>query len=552
MDKTPDSHRAFFAANMFLICSWMEWEGKGMARRILSLWLPRLPTDAHARRCPALRDRPLAAVAGERGRLILTAVNRAAEAAGVRPAMSLADARAIEPALTVFDAEPESDVRLLARIAAWCTRCTPWTAPDGADGVVLDVTGCAHLFGGEDRMLAGLTARLAAQGFESRAALADTPAAAWAVARFGARARAIVPPGRQRESLDSLPAAALRLPPAAVEGLAAVGLRRIGDLHAMPRAALAARFGTEAARRLDQALGRLDEPVSPRLPVPPHGARLAFAEPIATAESIARAVRHLLDELCAGLEAAQAGARRLLLEAHRTDRRLEDPPQTLTIGTSRPVRDPGALMRLFAQKLERIEPGPGIEAMGLSATETEPLGAVQMGMDGDGGGDVPELGELVDRLGNRLGERAVLRLVPRPSWLPERSVAPAPALTPANDPPRSTVLWPRDLWPRDLWPCDRPRPVRLLALPEPIEVVAPVPDDPPVMFRWRGTAHRVRFADGPERIEAEWWRRGGKPGGDPRDYYRVEDAEGRRFWVYRRGLYRPDAPAPWFLHGFFG
>lgn len=509
----------------------------GMARRILSLWLPRLATDAHTRRAPELRDRPLAAILAERGRLTVTAANRAAEAAGVRAGMTLADARAVEPALAVFDAEPESDARLLERLAGWCTRYTPWTAPDGADGIVLDITGCAHLLGGEDALAADLTARLAAAGFESRVAVADTPAAAWGLARFSPSPS----PLSGGERVDTLPIAALRLPPAVVQGLAAVGLWRIGDLHGMPRATLAARFGREVARRLDQMLGRLDEPVSPRLPVPPHTARLALPEPIATPESIAAAVRHLLDTLCAGLEKTGEGARRLVLEAHRVDRRLEDPPQTLAIGTSRPVRDAGALMRLFAQTLDCVEPGPGIEVLVLSATEAGPLGAVQAALDGTAR-DESELGELVDRLGNRLGERAVLRLVPRASWLPERSVAPAPPLMAANT----------SSWPPLSWPGDRPRPVRLLAPPEPIEAVAPVPDDPPAMFRWRGVQHRVRHADGPERIEAEWWRPHQRSTGVTRDYYRVEDTDGRRFWVFRQGLYRPGVPALWFLHGFFG
>ena len=523
------------------------------ARRILSLWLPRLPTDAHCRRHPGLRGHPLAAIMAERGRLGVAAVNRAAEEAGVLPAMSLADARAIEPALIVFDASPESDARLLERIAGWCTRYTPWTTPDGPDGVAMDITGCAHLFGGEEAMTADLTARLAAAGFESRVAVADTPAAAWALARFGGEAptlplRGSLPPPLRRGGTDcSLPVAALRLPAATVDGLAAMGLRRIGDLHAIPRATLAARFGPEVLRRLDQIYGRLDEPLSPRLPVPPHSVRLALPEPITTAEAIAAALRRLLTALCAGLETSGEGARRLLLELHRVDRRLEDAPRTLAIGTSRPVRRPDALMRLFAQRLDRVEPGPGLELMVLSATESGPLAATQAALDGtsdgraDGRADgQPELGELVDRLGNRLGERAVLRLVPRQSWLPERSVAPAPAFAEA----------PSGSWPgTSLWPADRPRPVRLLAPPDPIDAVAPVPDDPPVMFRWRGALHRVRHADGPERIEAEWWRR---PDGQIRDYYRVEDEAGRRFWIFRQGLYRPGVKALWFLHGFFG
>ncbi|WP_188259008.1 Y-family DNA polymerase [Azospirillum tabaci] len=509
------------------------------ARRILSLWLPRLPTDAHSRRHPERPGHPLAAILAERGRLGVAAVNRAAEEAGVWPGMSLADARAIEPALAVFDADPESDARLLERIAGWCTRYTPWTSPDGPDGVALDITGCAHLFGGEAALTADLSARLTAAGFESRLAVADTSAAAWALARFGREGPA-KREGRGNRAdtlLSPLPVAALRLPAATVEGLAAVGLRRIGDLHAIPRATLAARFGPEPLRRLDQAYGRLDEPLSPRLPVPPHSARLALPEPLTTAEAIAEALRRLLASLCAGLEKTGEGARRLRLELHRVDRRLEDAPQTLAIGTGRPVRRPDALMRLFVQKLDRVEPGPGLELMVLSATEAGPLAAAQAALDGttDGGMDgQPELGELMDRLGNRLGERAVLRLVPRQSWLPERSVAPAPAFT---DAPGGA-----------LWPADRPRPVRLLTPPEPIEAMALVPDDPPAMFRWRGVQHRIRRADGPERIEAEWWRRSG----EPRDYYRVEDEAGRRFWVFRQGLYRPGVAALWFLHGFFG
>lgn len=511
-----------------------------MARRILSLWLPRLATDAWTRRRPELGAPPLAAVAAERGRQMIAAVNHAAERAGIRPGATLADARAVEPGLTVFDADPAGDARLLENLADWALRWTPWTATDG-DGLVLDVTGCAHLFGGEPELMADVVERLARASFESRAAIADTPAAAWAVARYGTPSPqpspqrgegAIIPPAQQGQALAPLPMAALRLPAETVGALAAVGLRRVGDLHRVPRATLTARFGPLPGRRLDQALGRLDEPVSPHRPVAPHTARLACAEPIATPDAIARAARHLLDTLCAGLERSQEGARRLELAAHRIDRRLEDAPQTLAIGTGRPVRDPAALMRLFTERLDRIAPGFGIEVMVLSATVVGPLGAVQAGLDG--GGDESDLGDLVDRLGNRLGPHSVLRLVPRESWLPERAVAGcSPLGTPAN---------------QSLWPADRPRPVRLLAPPEPIEAVAPVPDDPPLMFRWRGIAHRVRRADGPERIEAEWWRRTG----DPRDYYRVEDADGRRFWLFRQGLYRPGTAARWFLHGFFG
>ena len=328
--------------------------------------------------------------------------------------------------------------------------------------MVIDITGCAHLFGGEGALAADLTGRLRAAGFAARAAIAATPTAAWGIVRFADAEE------RRRERLDGLPLAALRLQAETVEALHALGLRRIGDLHAMPRAGLAARFGEKLLQRYDQAFGRLDEPISPRRPVPAFRERLSFAEPIATPESIAGALRHLLRRLCAGLEAAGQGARRLRLDAHCIDQRVDDEPQGLTLGTSRPARDPAVLARLFAPLLERIEPGPGLETLTLAATETEPLGAIQIGMDGEGadGGLV----ELVDRLVLRLGDRAVLRLVPRESWLPERCVAPLP--------PGQPVPAPKP------WPAGRPRPLRLLTPPEPVEAIAPLPDDPPLQFLW--------------------------------------------------------------------
>lgn len=506
-------------------------------RRFAAVWLPRLATDDHQRRHPECGDIPLAAVTLERGRRMLVAVTTEAEAAGARPGMTLADARAIEPALAVFDIDPAGLDRALASLAGWANRYTPWTAPDGDDGLILDVTGCAHLFNGEEAMLGDLGRRLAHAGFASHTALADTPAAAWAMARFGElnalSPNLIVPPKGQREALAPLPVAALRVAAETVEGLAAVGLRRIADLYPLPRASLAARFGPGLVRRLDQALGLEPEAVSPVQPVPPHSVRVAFAEPVSTPADLAAATQHLLGALCRSLERTGSGARQIVLTAHRVDRRCEDAPQTLSVGTHRPNRDAAALLRLFAERLERLDPGPGIEVMTLAATVAEPLAPAQTGFErgADGGA---ALEDLVDRLSNRLGERSVLRLVPRQSWLPERGVASAPPLpAPAVEEP---------------WPADRPRPVRLLAPPDPVEVVAPVPDDPPLMFRWRGALHRVRFADGPERIEAEWWRREG----EPRDYYRVEDTDGGRYWLYRLGLYRAGSRPAWFLHGVFG
>jgi protein ImuB len=504
------------------------------ARRILSLWLPRLATDRLTRRRPEWRDRALVTTAGDRGGIRVIAANRTAEATGIAPGMTLADARALEPDLHPVDADPAGDARALDGMADWCGRYTPWAGLDAPDGVFLDITGCAHLFGGEAALLADLGRRLAAFGYESRAAVADTPGAAWGLARFGPAPRTVIPAGANRQAVAALPVAGLRLPADLTAALRRLGLRRIGDLYAVPRAGLAARLGSLITRRLDQALGVAAEPVSPKRPVPPHVARLAFAEPIATPDDLTAATRRLLDILCAGLERAGQGARRLDLAFFRIDGRVE----RSTVGTSRSVRNPAHLARLFVEKLDRIEPGLGVEVMLLTAS-AEPLSAVQTMLipDGQGAASDGELAELIDRLGNRIGLHAIQRLLPRESWWPERAVEIAPALP--NPTPSTSDAAP--------WPSDRPRPLRLLPQPEPIEVIAPIPDDPPVMFRWRQAVHRIRRADGPERIEPEWWCELD----ELRDYYRVEDTDGGRFWVYRAGLYQPERPARWYLHGVF-
>jgi protein ImuB len=559
-----------------------------MRRRILSLWLPCFATDrlhralslSAGRRggagpCGAADVTPLVAVAAERGRMVLVACDRHAQGAGLSPGMPLADARALEPGLRVLDADPAGDAAALARLADWACRYTPWTAIDpaeqvqsGAAGLWLDVTGCAHLFGGEAGLLADLEGHLARAGLEGRAGIADTPGAAWAVARFGdpdpadPTAPLIVPPGGQGVALAPLPVAALRLPAATVAGLRRVGLHRVGDLLHRPRPALASRFGVLLPRRLDQALGRGEEPINPHRPVPAHTARLAFAEPISTPDDLHRATRHLLDGVCRSLTVAGQGARRLVLAAWRVDGRMDAPPQTVEIGTFRPARDPAHLFALFARKLESFAPGPGFEVMALSIPAADPFtgeqavlgpalaapsraGEVGAGAGAAGPGMADPAPELVDRLGARLGLGRILQPRPRESWWPERAVLlrPADAARAHAEPP-----------PARPWPVERTRPVRLLPRPEPVEVTAPVPDDPPILFRWRGTPWRVRRADGPERLAPEWWRalHLPEPDGDPRDYYRVEATDGRRFWLYRHGLYRGDAPVPWYLHGFLG
>jgi len=488
---------------------------------------------------------PVALVRAEAGRLSLAAVDGAAELAGLAPGMLLADARALLPGLKTAAWRPEADARALARLAAWCGRYTPWSALDPADGgpggglgggagILLDVTGCSHLFGGEAALLADLVTRLCRQGFTVRAALADTPGAAWAVARFATSAGepwSVVPPGRARTALAPLPPAALRLPPASCELLARLGLRRIDELIDLPPALLEPRFGPELAQRLRQALGAAAEPLSPLQPVPPWLARRVFAEPILTAEDIARGIQLLAGELGRRLEAGQHGARQLELTLYRVDGTLH----RLALGTSRPSRDPAHMTRLFADKLGRVDPGFGVEVMTLAAAVTEPLTALQLVLDpmatgaATGRDDGGALAGLIDRLEARLGSGTVFRQAPTESHLPERAVRRGPPF--GAEPPAA-------------WRRAGPRPLRLLAHPEAIEATALLPDRPPARFHWRRVPHRVVRAEGPERIAPEWWREDPARPGSPRDYFRVEDEEGRRYWLYR-------AAGRWFLHGLF-
>lgn len=463
----------------------------------------------------------MATIAAVHGGLRVRAANKAALALGIGPGLPLADARAIHPGLKTVEARPEQDAAALRDLADWLGRYSPWTAVDGADGIWIDSTGCAHLFGGEEAMMADIALKLAGLGLALRAGLADSPGAAWAAARYAIRDGdwTIIPEGAARQWLAGLPVAALRLSPTAAEGLNRLGLRRIADLLALPRAPLAARFGTEVAERLDQLLGLRGEPLSPLRPVAPFASRIAFAEPIGRTEDVAAAIRRLLEDVCARLAHAAQGARRLELALFRADGTVI----RQGVGTARPVRDPAHLARLFAEGLDKLDAGFGIEAMTLTATVAEGLAAAQLGLTT--ASRCGELSLLVDRLGHRLGAAAVMRLAPRPGHIPEQAVVPAPPLG------RLEGAWRAG-----------PRPARLLPHPEAIEAEG----EPPRRFRWRRGLHEVTRTEGPERIAAEWWH-----GFEPtppamlRDYYRVEDGQGRRFWLFRQGQ------GGWFLHGLF-
>lgn len=497
-----------------------------MNRRYVSVWLKHWA--AERRRADGQRlAGPLALVHAVSGGVRIGAVDADAARDGISPGMTLADARALLPAIRTAAMDPDGDAKALAGLTDWCGRYTPFTASDGLDGIVLDITGCAHLFGGEDKILDDLARRLRRMALTVNVAAADTPGAAWAWARFG-RGNA-VPADRAKDWLADLPVTALRLSSETDVRLREFGLARIGDLYRMPRAPLAKRCGLQVLNRLDQVLGHAAEPISPVRPAPEWRSRLAFAEPIGRAEDIAEATRHLLKQLCMQLEKDGRGARRLDLVLYRVDGGV----QRISIGTGRAGRDPAHLMKLFREKLDQAAPGFGIEQMSLEATATDRIRPGQIDLAASGAADAP-LDPLIDRLRNRLGGNGVYRIEAVESHIPERAVTVRPATGALN---------------QDGWIADQPRPVRLLPSPEPIDADMPAPDGPPAHFTWRRQSHRVCHAEGPERIGPEWWRRGS--GRRFRDYYRLEDEDGRRFWVFRDGAYEGDRFAGWYMHGLF-
>jgi protein ImuB len=450
------------------------------------------------------------------------AVDDAARHHGLKLGMTIADAQTLVPDLTVAEADPAGDHAALAELAAWAVRrYSPIACPDPPDGILIDSTGCDHLFGGEPAMLADMHACLSRGGIAVRAAVADTPGAAYAVARVLADPIKIVAQGGIEQALRPLPAAALRLPPAIVAGLFDLGLRDIGQILDAPRSALAVRFGPVVGQKLDWALGATPELIAPYLPENLPQRRLVFAEPLANPVSLERAARDLTQQIAADLERRAIGARCLDLLFERVDNSI----QAIRVGLAQPSRNPHHLLPLLRGRLETIDPGFGIDAASLIASHVEPLPAQQLATILNGGTPGDDISELVDRLTCLPSVRQVLRFAPVESDLPQRSVQRLQALAP---PARQT-------WPA--WP----RPTRLI---DPPELITAIPPDAPGMFVWRGHTHRICKCDGPERIHGEWWQ-APREVAATRDYYRVEDETGARFWIVHSG-------GTWHVQGLFG
>lgn len=509
------------------------------SRRYLSLWLRRLATDRIARRSSLPDDAALVVAEPVKSALRLSALSDAAAARGLTAGMPLADARAMFPDLVVEQADPHADRLLLEAVADWCDRYTPLVALAPPDGILLDVTGCLHLFGGEAELVGDIVARLRRQGLQARAAIAGTVGAACAFSHHGAAASTSA---QTHEALSALPLAALRLAPEVVVGLAQAGLTTIADVIARPRAPLAARFGPALIRRIDQLLGREDEPITPRLPVPALVVEQRFADPVALEADMLGTIEKLAQRLDILLERRGEGLRRAQVALFRTDGKVF----RIEVGTAMPLRDPARLRRLFAERLSSLadecDPGFGFDMMRLSALVCERSESFQGCLDRED--EDGELAHLVDRLGARFGLRRICRLLPQDTHIPEWAALAIPAHAAANIPLSTQPARRQDS-------LAAVRPLRLFERPEPIETVAEVPDGPPGRFRWRNVWHDVTRAEGPERIAMEWWRDvSGRT--LTRDYFRVESSNGDRVWLYREGLYESAGLPRWFLHGLFG
>jgi protein ImuB len=480
----------------------------------------------------AYPDAPLALIGKVGRREEVVAACAAAKGLGIHVGMAATHARALVSDLDFRPAEPDADLALLDRLALLAVRrWTPIAAVTPPDGLWLDLTGCDHLYGGEERFCQRLRAFCQRAGFTARVAIADTPGSAYALARFGRAEVAIVPTGRVREALAPLPVASLRLAGTALGAARRFGFETIADLLPVARGPLARRLGLPAITRLDQALGAVAEPITPREDAAVPSVERRLLEPIVTADAIAQVMEDLLGDLAEVLQGRGIGVRSLRLIGLRVD----GTEQMVAVGTSRPTREVSHLLRLLKLRIERIDPGLGIEQFRLVAPHTEPLDAVDLGAVLAGETLVRDPARLVDVVAGRIGPGSVFRVGPVESHVPERAVARA-------DPVASPGIWP-------IWQ----RPVRLFARPEALSrVIALLPDQPPRRFEWRGRAYKVVAGDGPERIHGEWWRRDAEVWA-VRDYYRVEDEEGGRYWVFRRGdgMESETGDLSWWMHGVF-
>ncbi|MBE0705159.1 MAG: DNA polymerase Y family protein [Afipia sp.] len=512
----------------------------------------RLAQEDRSRACDGLDDaffrRPWIIADRQHNALQIVAMNDAAAAIGLEIGVPVANARAICPDIEVFDADAGADAQALAHIADWCDRFTPLVALDSPYGLFLDISGCAHLFGGEAKMLALVCDSLTRQGFVVNAAIAGTSACARALTR-AVRGR-IVPEGQESAAVENLPVFALGAEDAITRGLRRAGLKTIGDVASREPREIAARFGKAFTDVLREVLGQSDAPISPRRPPPDFMVERHFAEPVATEDTISATVSGLAQKLVVAMEQQGTGARRLDASFFRVDGVV----RTIAVDAGQPVTRAGLIDRLFRERFDvladPLDPGFGFDLIRLSASRVEAVVQEQRDLDARTQ-DNDEMAALIDRLAARLGGQRIMIYLPQDTHIPERAARAMPA----------QVYLPKALsaqWPRRCESAPPLRPLRMFERPEEIKVTAAsVPDGPPPRFTWRRATHAVVRAEGPERIAMEWWKN--ETSVLTRDYFRVEDTEGLRFWIYRDGLYGSESvddkgesiDPKWYVHGVF-
>lgn len=501
-----------------------------MQKRYVSIWFRQLLADWQLIRRPELVDVPFVFAAPDHGRNIITAVSPLAAAQGISTGMKAADAKAICPGLEVLDDKPGRSRKLLKGIGEWCIRFSPIVMIDdfSVDGLFMDISGCTHLWGGEREYLKEIVSRLKSKGYTVRLAIADTLGAAWAISRFGSQTP-LIPVSGHTSALLTLPPVALRLDGITLAKLSKLGFYQIKSFIGMPRSVLRRRFGEDFLSRLGQALGTVEEPILPLQVQAPFEERLPCLEPIKTRNGIEIAIYRLLESLCLRLKNEGKGLRTAVLTCYRIDGKIIQ----ISIGTNGATHSISHLHKLFGLKIEQIRPALGIELFILEAPKVDDVSPGQEVLwTAKPGLDNQSVIQLLDRVTGKVGTGVIHRYVPASHYWPERSAKLSAGITekPETD-----------------WRIDKPRPTELLKNPEPIEVMALIPDNPPKFFIYKGLKHDVVKADGPERIEREWWL----DQGEHRDYYQVEDSQGQRYWLFRLGHYDGGQKYKWFIHGFF-
>lgn len=519
-------------------------------RRYLALWFPFLETDRLHRlrsiqRFAERDERPLVVVERTRGSLRLAAIDPSAIKLGLRRGSTLADARARVPDIAVAELDERSDAELLNRLALHCDRYTPLVALDPPNGLMLDISGCAHLFGGEEGLRARVISHIERMGLQVRATVAGTPEAARALSRFSILP--IAPSGGEEALVRRLPIMAIAgLSSDTVTALSRAGLKTIGAVADRPFEALAARFGQGLITRLVRTLGREDIRITPIRPLADIVIDRHFTEPLTQLDALEDVLAILLDAAATALQAHDHGGRIFIASLYRSDGEIRQ----LTVETGRPSRDVSLLRSLYRERMatlaEPIDAGFGFDAVRLTIPLTEPLSPQQPCLDGRMSSQADDaVDDLVDRLVVRFGHDRVLRFKACNSHIPEHAGRLMPAgSVKAEKPSSTTVFAPREA---DVPPA---RPLQMFDPPQRIDAIAEVPDGPPLRFRWRRILHEVAHTEGPERIAPEWWH--ATAAAAPRDYYRVEDTTGHRFWIFRRGDYgQTETPPRWFIHGLF-